>query len=99
MVEMAALDGSRQRLDVVVVRLLVFCDFCGESYMRAFTEVARFEETKAVTPGTGARYGRVVPVPDPPGALSAALRDPFDLVILATRKSSLNAQILPWKCP
>ena len=37
----------------------VFGDFCCESYMGAFTEVACFEETKAVAPGTGARYGRV----------------------------------------
>ena len=58
MVEMAALDGSQQRLDVVVVRLLVFGDLCGKSYIGAFTEVARFEETKAVAPGTGARYRR-----------------------------------------
>ena len=96
---MVALDGSRQRLDVVVVRLLVFGDFCGESYMGAFTEVAWFGETKAVAPGTGAWYGWAVPVPGPPGAHSAQLRNPFDLVILATRKSALNAQILPWKCP
>ena len=96
---MVALDGSQQRLGVVVVRLLVSGDFYRESYMGAFTEVAWFGETKAVAPGTGARYGRVVPVPGPPGALSAQLYDPFDLVILATRISSLIAQILPWKCP
>ena len=49
--EMVALDGSRQRLDVVVVRLLVFGDFCCESYMGPFTEVPCFEETKAVWAG------------------------------------------------
>ena len=55
MVELAALDGSRQRLDVVVVRPLSddLGDFCGESYVGAFTEVAWIEETKAVVHGTG----------------------------------------------
>ena len=51
-------DGSRQCLDMVVVRLLVFGDFCCESYMGPFTEVAYFEETEAVAHGTVGRYGR-----------------------------------------
>ena len=37
-----------------------FGDFCGESYVGAFTEVAWIEETKAVAHGTGAWYGRVL---------------------------------------
>ena len=52
-------DGSRQRLDVVVVRLLIFGDFCCESYMGPFTQVACFEETKAVAHGTVGWYGWV----------------------------------------
>ena len=52
-------DGSWKRLDVVVVRLLVFGDFCCESYMGTFTEVDGFKETKAVAPGTVAWYRRM----------------------------------------
>ena len=52
-------DGSRQHLDVVVVRRLSLGDFCCESYIGPFMEVACFEETKAVAPGTVGRYGRV----------------------------------------
>ena len=51
-------DGSRQRLDVVVVLRLSWGDFCCESYMGPFTEVACFKETKAVAHGTVGRYGR-----------------------------------------
>ena len=95
-------DGSRQRLDVVVVLRLSWGDFCCESYMGPFTEVACFEETKAVAPGTVGRYGqepgcsaRTVSS----GAQVVQLRDPFDLVQMATRKSAFNAQILLQKYP
>ena len=40
------------------------------------------------------RAGAVL-VPGPPGAQTAQVRNPFDLVILATRISTFNAQILP----
>ena len=95
-------DGSRQRLDVVVVLRLSWGDFCCKSYMEPFTEVACFEETKAVAPGTVARYGRVARCSArtvSSGAQVVQLRGPFDLVQMATRKSAFNAQILLQKCP
>ena len=95
-------DGSRQRLEVVVVFLLSWGDFCCESYMGPFPEVACFEETKAVTPGTVERYGRVARCcarTVSSGAQVVQLRGPFDLVQMATRKSAFNAQILLQKCP
>ena len=52
-------DGSRQRLDVVVVRRLSLGDFYCEYSIGLFTEVACFEETKVVAPGTVGRYRRV----------------------------------------
>jgi len=76
-----------------------FDDFCCESYMGAFTKVARVDQAKAAAHGTGAPYGRAVPVPELVEAHVDLLRGLFYLVILATRKSSLIAQILPWKCP
>ena len=90
-------DGSRQRLDVVVLRRLSLGDFCCESYIGPFTEVACSEETKAVTPSTVRRYGRVPgapPVPYQVGTQFVQHRDPVDLVHMATRKSAFNAQIL-----
>ena len=95
-------DGCRQRVDVVVVRLLVFYDFCCESYMGPFTVVACFEETKAVAPGTVVRYRRAARCSArtvSSGAQVVQLRGPFDLVQMATRKSAFNAQISLQKCP
>ena len=74
----------------------LFGDFCCESYMGAFTEVACFEETKAVAPGTGGRYGRVAgapPVPCHPGLKLFSFAIPLTWCRLATRKSAFNAQI------
>ena len=59
-----------------------------------FTEVACFEETKAVAPGTVGWYGwepgcsaRTVSS----GAQVVQLHDPFDLVQMATSKLAFNA--------
>ena len=99
MMEMVALDGSRQRLDMVVVWLLRSLFFSATSVAnfiwgpsRKLLGLRRRRRWHMVRAG-------VVPVPGPPGAQTAQVRDPFDLVILATRKSAFNAQILPWKCP
>ena len=88
-------DGFRQRLDVVVVRRLSLGDFCCESYIGPFTEVACFEETKAVAPGTVGTGGcrGAPPVPYQVGTQFVQRRDPFDLVQMETCKSAFNAQI------
>ena len=95
-------DGSRQRLDVVVVRLLVFGDFCCESYMgpsRKLLVSRRRRRWHTVrSDGTGENRG-APPVTGRAGAQSDQLRDPVDLVLLATRKSAFNAWILLQKCP
>ena len=57
--------------------------------MGAFTKVARVDQAKAAEHGMGAPYGRAAPVPELLEAPVDLLRGLFDLVILATRKSSL----------